>query len=298
MLRKVRRLFYPNSTNNHKAALLHPAGLSVLIGIFLLCQSFLSLSTGLMPGILGFASDITPEAIISFTNQKRGEDGLRSLELNDQLSEAARQKAADMFALDYWAHVSPRGVDPWHFILNAGYQYRYAGENLARDFAHSKGVVEAWLVSPSHRENILNNKYQEIGVAVVNGTLQGQETTLVVQMFGAPQTAKPKVIASHPREVIASESEVVVGETEETIIEEAVVADIVSDPGSALVSRFDLNKSLSLGFTILLFGVLILDGWIIWRRKTARIAGPSMVHVTFVIILIAMILLSQQGAIL
>ena len=284
MFRKIRRLFYPHSGNNYKAALLHPSGLSVLIGFFLVCQSFLSLSTGLAPGVLGFASDIKPEEIIALTNQERLEKGLSSLKMNEKLNEAARQKAADMFALDYWDHVSPRGVDPWYFILNADYHYLYAGENLARDFAYSKGVIEAWLVSPSHRENILNNKYQEIGVAVVNGLLQGQETTLVVQMLGTPQS---RVAAIAP--------EAMAIETTSTAI---VSQSSGSEEKAVLFSRFDLNKSLSLGFAILLFGVLILDGWIIWRRKTARIAGPNLVHGTFVIILIVMILLSQRGAIL
>ncbi len=95
-------------------------------------------------------------------------------------------KATDMFARNYWAHYGPDGTTPWSFITNSGYEYEYAGENLAKNFMFSDGVVQAWMESPTHRENILRNEYTEIGYAIQNGVLNGEETTLVVQMFGTP----------------------------------------------------------------------------------------------------------------
>lgn len=283
MFKGLRRLFYPCSGNNYKAAILQPAGLSLLIALFLLLQSFFNLSLGIVPGVLGFASDITPEEILVLTNQERVTQGLAPLTLNSQLTEAAQQKAADMFAFDYWAHVSPKGVDPWYFVLNAGYHYRYAGENLARDFAHSAEVVDAWMTSSTHRDNILNSKYQEIGVAVVDGVLQGRETTLLVQMFGTPQTGQPAVIGSQP----------------ETVVEEAVISETSqteNQPG--LLNGFSFSRVLGIAFALILFIVLAFDGWIVYRQKASRIAGHNYIHATFVIILIAMMLLSQRGMIL
>lgn len=281
MIKSLKRLFYPDAKNNHQAVILQPAGLSLLIALFLLAQSFLNLSLGFTSNVLGFASDIIPEEIISLTNQERGETGLKPLTTNNRLNEAARQKAADMFALDYWAHVSPTGTDPWHFILNAGYQYRYAGENLARDFAHSENVIEAWLASPTHKDNIFNEKYQDIGVAVVNGIIQGQETTLVVQMFGAMSTGKPEVIGGLQPEVMIQEV---------AAAEEEIQLDSLNS--------FNFSQSLGLVFAVLLFAILAFDGWVICRKKTPRIAGHNFIHGTFVIILIIMMLLSQRGVIL
>lgn len=278
MLKDCRRLFYPHTSNNYKAGLLQPPGLCLLIALFLLAQSFLNLTLGSTPGVLGFTADITPEEIIELTNKKRTAEGITPLNINDKLSEAARQKAADMFALNYWSHVSPRGVDPWSFIANAGYSYLYAGENLARDFYSADGVVDAWMNSPTHRDNILSQKYQDIGVAVVGGILQGQETTLVVQMFATPTRQRSPTI----------EQETAVIETPPLSEEREVF----------LLSGFDLTRSFSLAFAGLLFIVLALDGLIIWRKKITRLSGHNFIHGTFVIILIVIILLSQRGAIL
>lgn len=123
--------------------------------------------------------------IIEFTNLKRKQNGSSLLFENALLSKAAQSKAEDMLANDYWAHYSPQGKSPWVFINQHGYKYTYAGENLARDFEDAKSVVEAWMNSPSHKNNLLDNNFKEIGVAVVSGKLGGKEGILVVQMFGA-----------------------------------------------------------------------------------------------------------------
>jgi hypothetical protein len=105
------------------------------------------------------------------------------------LNNAAKQQALAMVLHNYFAHISPEGVTPWFWFKSNGYSYRYAGENLAIDFLGSSDVVNAWMNSLGHRQNILNDKYQEIGVAVVQGMIDGQNTTVVVQMFGAPKLA-------------------------------------------------------------------------------------------------------------
>ena len=193
MLKFLRHLFFPHDSNNQRAKFLHPSSLVVTIGLFIVFQVTINQLTINYPQILGYASQISPEEIIRLTNIQRTSSGLSEVELNSQLSAAAAQKAADMIARDYWAHVSPVGTQPWNFITQAGYSYRYAGENLARDFSDAKSVVDAWVASPSHRENLLNSRYQDIGIAVIDGQLEGRETTLVVQFFGAKLSAAPSV---------------------------------------------------------------------------------------------------------
>jgi hypothetical protein len=73
-----------------------------------------------------------------------------------------------------------------------------AGENLAIGFVDSEEVAKAWEASSTHRQNLLEPSYREIGVAVVKGSFQGKETTLVVQFFGTPQA---KAVVSKPLSV-------------------------------------------------------------------------------------------------
>ncbi|MEX0887833.1 MAG: CAP domain-containing protein, partial [Patescibacteria group bacterium] len=138
------------------------------------------------PRILGFATNIVTTELYQLVNQERAELGLPALARNTKLEQAAYQKAQDMFEKNYWAHYAPDGsTTPWQFFTAAGYKYKYAGENLAKDFDTSTALVTAWMASASHRANIVNTNYKDFGMVAVNGTLSGEETTLVVQMLGS-----------------------------------------------------------------------------------------------------------------
>lgn len=138
-----------------------------------------------------FASEITPENIISAVNQKRQENGVSSLVENPQLQVAAKNKSIDMIINNYFEHYA-QGRTPWMFIKSQGYDYQIAGENLAMGFETSEGVVNAWMNSPVHRANILNSEFEEIGVGVVRGTYtengQTKETTITTEMLAQPKS--------------------------------------------------------------------------------------------------------------
>ena len=126
--------------------------------------------------------------IISETNLQRQENGdLPALKENTDLDETAAAKAADIFKNQYFEHVSPSGVDPGKLAESYGYDYIVEGENLILgNFSSEKEVVADWMASPGHRANILNNRYTEIGVAIVKGTYKGEESWVGVQEFGLP----------------------------------------------------------------------------------------------------------------
>ena len=231
-------LFLPHHTNNHRPHILHPQGLSVLVGIFLFAHASINLFAQVRGNVLGYASSITPESVLSLINARRTEHQLSSLTLNSQLTQAALMKAADMFTFNYWAHTNPQGKEPWDFIKAAGYRYQFAGENLARDFGDTDSLVEAWLASPTHRENILNPRYQETGIAVVNGTLQGIETTLVVHFFGTPAKATAiSAVTSQPPPELTSQ---------------AVLAASPPAPAQFFLPPLLLEKTLAASIVILL----------------------------------------------
>ncbi|OGI27640.1 MAG: hypothetical protein A2359_02955 [Candidatus Moranbacteria bacterium RIFOXYB1_FULL_43_19] len=139
-----------------------------------------------------WASSITKNKVIELANADRREKGVEELKENEKLSQAAASKAEDMIVNNYFSHTSPEGLTPWRWIEKTGYEYSYAGENLAMDFTSAEKMNEAWLASPTHRANILNEKYKEIGVAAKDGFINGHATTIIVQMFGSGDKSAPK----------------------------------------------------------------------------------------------------------
>lgn len=313
----VRRLFLPRPGNNHQARLRQSVGMWSLIWVVLLIQVWVQVAVKAYPMVLGYASNITVESILDFTNQKRIASGIGELRLDDELSAAARWKAADMFERDYWAHVTPTGEQPWRFITDSGYVYLYAGENLARDFMNSADVVEAWMNSASHRENLLNGNYDDIGIAVENGELNGVETTLVVQMFGARKvpTSLAQVKETEATEEVAGESAplvvevtptaeptaVALAQVDEPIVPESSLVAAVEPVGveySPVTSPFEVSRAVGLAVVILLGGVLIIDELVMMQKRLGRIAGRSWAHLMFLVMTVGVLWLSKSGIIL
>lgn len=133
-----------------------------------------------------YLAAVISSVIIDLTNGDRTSNGVGALAINSALDRAAQLKANDMATKGYFAHTSPEGVSPWHWFQEAGYQFSYAGENLAVRFSDSIDVERAWMNSPTHRANLLNGEFTEIGVAVAQGTFEGQPAVFVVQEFGRP----------------------------------------------------------------------------------------------------------------
>ena len=290
MRKAFAHLFTPRTSNNHKAKVLHLSSLSVFILLIMFSQIVLSFVGQAIPGVLGIASNITAEELISLTNQQRRDNGLPALKLNTTLVNAASQKAADMIAKNYWAHTSPDGVTPWVFFKNANYQYLYAGENLARDFMDSQSVVNAWMKSPTHKDNILSDRYKEIGIAVVHGDFQGQPTTLVVQMFGAPINLPVPKLGKIDQSAEAAEA----------VIAELVLEEPVMELKSkfSLLSSFNLTKAMSISLTLILLLVIVIDTLIVTKKKIIRISGKGLAHLLFLGILLIILLGIQPGLIL
>ncbi len=277
MFRFLRHLLVPHESNNHRARAIHPMGLSVIIGLYTLVQIGLGWVSRQYPQVLGYASNIAPEEIVRLTNLERKSQGLSEVHLDTKLSTAAMQKAADMVARDYWAHVSPIGTQPWYFVSNNGYAYKYAGENLARDFADPDSVVKAWMNSPTHRENLLSSRYQDIGVAVIDGKLGGRETTLVVQVFGTRLNATSSILS-----VKAAEE----------------AGPSATRNWNPVFNRFDIAKSLSVILLIVFSVILVIDVVWISHRKIHRWTSKSLAHLAFLTALLIAVAIVSKGVIL
>lgn len=134
----------------------------------------------------GLTAAVYSSVLVDLTNDARQDADLPALTVNPVLERAALMKAQDMAAKGYFAHTSPEGKSPWHWLDLAGYKFIYAGENLAVHFDETRDVQKALLASPTHRANILDGRFTEIGIATFKGEYEGVRTTFVVESFGTP----------------------------------------------------------------------------------------------------------------
>lgn len=141
-------------------------------------------------GVLAYATEMSVNGLLTSTNQQRSSNGAGNLSVNSKLASAAQAKANDMAARNYWSHNTPDGNPPWVFITKAGYSYDEAGENLAYGFKTSSETVQGWMNSPSHRENLLNKDFTEVGFGFTNASNYNQdgEETIIVAMYAKPYT--------------------------------------------------------------------------------------------------------------
>jgi len=211
-------MLYIKQKNTIKKIVFRGLPLFILVGVFVFSQNIQ-------------AADITPGALMRLTNQARKEAGLAALKQNDLLNQAAEAKAKDMFKNDYFAHTSPKGVSPWHWIKQSGYAYGYAGENLAINYDTAESEQKAWMKSPTHRANILNKNYQEIGIAVVEGKIDGKNALVTVALFASPKVVVIKKENGIPTlEKLASDVEGVQTEmTQELVTPLERVAESLTD---------------------------------------------------------------------
>lgn len=122
-------------------------------------------------------------AVITQTNNMRTLAGAHKLIENTLLSRIAQKKAQSMAEGSYFSHTSPQGKGPWQWLAEAGYEYAEAGENLAVAYAGDFNVVDAWMNSPSHRENLLRSSFDEIGVGQASGVYKGRPAIFTVEFL-------------------------------------------------------------------------------------------------------------------
>jgi len=260
MFKKIKRIikhfFVPHRGNAFRPhALRHKSLSSYLFAILIIQLAFgVTLYSG--PEVKGVDSERLKKEIILLTNVERERFGGNLLYENKALNLAAQMKLEDMFKKNYWDHTGPNGEAAWDFIVESGYQYELAGENLARGFSDSREVMGAWMKSPTHKENIINHRFQEIGLAVGSGRLNGMTTTVIVQIFGRPKTA----LASAPKETS-------VVFAEETSLAPSLNLENVTTP----------SKAPYLVAWILILGLIILDGLML-RRLGLHTSKKHLAH--------------------
>lgn len=244
MKRRLKNTFIPHEGNNYQPHILQKAAMTGMVGLVVLTFTLANLQAMWWLNVDWLISAVLPAVVVSETNDERADEAVLPLRRSVTLDRAAQLKAEHMADLGYFAHYAPDGTSPWHWFRSTNYNFVHAGENLAVHFNDSREVVRAWMNSPTHRANIVNGDFTEIGIGVAEGTFEGYDTVFVVQLFGTPAAAPVVAEATAPDTVtviteqvapapVVTESQVAAAE--ETIIEAptevapAVVA-IVPEP--------------------------------------------------------------------
>jgi uncharacterized YkwD family protein len=107
------------------------------------------------------------QQVVKLTNAERAKQGLAALKIDTELSKVARLKSQDMKDKNYFDHNSPTYGSPFDMMKKFGISYTSAGENIAQGQKTPEEVVEAWMNSQGHRENIMNSSFTHIGVGYV-----------------------------------------------------------------------------------------------------------------------------------
>jgi uncharacterized protein YkwD len=194
----LKHIFIPHEGNEYRPHFFREISIAIILTIVFIIVS-ISASSAYVLQNTDAGQGIVARVLIDLTNQNRSTSNLSALVYSPTLEKASQMKAGDMAANGYFAHNSPAGLTPWHWLEKAGYNYRYAGENLAVNFTNSEDVSNGWMNSPTHRANILSPDYKEIGISMASGMYQNNNTIFVVQMFGTPVEA---VKVSPPEQVV------------------------------------------------------------------------------------------------
>ncbi|PIY80003.1 MAG: hypothetical protein COY80_05235 [Candidatus Pacebacteria bacterium CG_4_10_14_0_8_um_filter_42_14] len=292
-------LFHPRRSNNHRPRILHPRELFNFIGLVIIFSSFVHMtaaSTSPLGSVLGYAVDIQAQQVVAETNKTRASLGLEPLTINPSLSAAALAKGQHMLTNQYWSHVAPDGTEPWSFIKNSGYSYTVAGENLARDFQATPEMISAWMSSPTHKANIVNPEYKDIGVAVINGQLLGSETTLVVQMFGTLRQVAG-VANKQPLIPVAKADDTATALTGVMPVRPSEMRSTTYTEETNAITPLQLTKIVFLSIIVVLMFALVYDAIVMRRKQVARTVGDNLGHIMLYLTVAILIIFFKGGVI-
>jgi hypothetical protein len=301
MINFLHHLFLPREGNNYRSGFLHHKIVLSVILLLVTAGFLTSFVKTNFPAVLGLSANIPTQQLLILTNQQRQNSGLSALTDNSQLDQAAANKAVDMFAKDYWAHNAPDGTTPWTFIKGAGYNYVYAGENLARGFNNASDVITAWMNSPEHRQNVLSPNYQNVGFAVATGKLSGEDTVLVVEMLGSTSLAGSAPVNNQTPPSVAVGSPTVKN-TQPAPVQTPVAKVNKNLLGVSIIKPL-INShtfvSLSAGAILSLFiFVLLLDMLLVERKKIVRFVGHNLDHILFLGVIFVIVVILLKGSII
>lgn len=223
--------FIPGKHNGHKPKILRTQSLALIILVlFVIKISITGYLFFLYPNQARMEEQIIND-VLRLTNEDRLNGNLQPLAMNSSLSFAAQAKAEDMLKNNYFAHYSPDGKKPWDWIDRSGYAYLFVGENLAMNFSSAVSAHTALMNSPTHRKNIMSEKYRDVGLAIVSGEIEGRKTNILVELFASRQPTNIAIAPAPDHTAGTSQEKIITNDTvvkEETKVLSTAVKPVVA----------------------------------------------------------------------
>ncbi len=304
-MRKLKIYFIPGAENDHQPVILRRPATLTILGVVLVVELVFLVGTQIVLPRSKLLGLVLPTVLVEETNQSRQADGENTLAVNNKLVAAAQQKANDMATRGYFAHVTPDGLAPWYWLDQAHYSYQAAGENLAVNFLDSRDVVNAWLNSPSHRANLLNGNFTEIGIATASGLFQGRPAIFVVQFFGRPSVAEAASVNRESRPLTAATGlrapTVASGSLATTTAGTSSVkgAEVTTDQNISWLDRLLVQPGRLIGFIYFALAALVLIALVLNVFIKIRIQYPVLIiNGLLLLVLILLLILANQQLLL
>ena len=184
-----KKYFIPHADNNYHPHFLHTKRALFYSALFVSMKLIVFIAVLALPATVFVLPDVLAgeqKKIIELTNAIRANSHLKALAVNTALNNSSQAKADDMAVNAYFSHTSPTDKTVSDFVRSSGYKYSTVGENLAMGFTNAEDVVNAWVNSPTHYANLIDNDYVDLGVGLETGVYAGEQTVYVAQHFGGP----------------------------------------------------------------------------------------------------------------
>ncbi len=152
---------------------LRARALAALLGVAVLAPALSACGTGVgaresegIPATMTDEEVAFAQEVVDRLNAERAAAGVPPLEAHAGAGHVAYRDAVDMDVRGFFSHVNPDGLGPSERLAAAGVPASYVGENIAQAYPSPQAVVDGWMSSDSHRENVLDPNFAAIGVGV------------------------------------------------------------------------------------------------------------------------------------
>ncbi|MEA1963092.1 MAG: CAP domain-containing protein, partial [Patescibacteria group bacterium] len=227
-LKLFKDFFIPRKGNGHKPKILRTRSLALIVIAVVILKISILAYVFFVNSYKAEMSENISGRIVDLINRDRKSQNLNPLRVNTVLNSSAFSKAEDLIIKNYFAHYSPDGKKPWDFIDRGRYEYLYVGENLAMNFTSAESAHQALMLSPTHKQNILSDKYSDIGIAVINGELDGKKTNVLVQFFAIKKPAPVKIALAEDKTAGTTETIIKIEKKKTQVNPEAKQEEIIN----------------------------------------------------------------------